>query len=203
MNHENVKLLRSRISIPLNVALQLLKKNNNDVELCEKEFHDNNIHTICIRTECDYETAKENYKICNWDIMEAVERINQKQVTLSTGKTTDFKIGFILWPENAAGEAYKTEKRNDAFIPAEDFDLILKEFQSVFPLRNPWNDLVEDEFDIMGSNFFDNKTCREIVEKINQIKNEDEKVQTFLTELIIWLNDKLVYADYIVVYGNL
>lgn len=203
MNNENVKLLREKIPVPLNIALELLKKNNYDIELCEKEFHDDNIQKICDRAECDYETAKENYKICNYDIAKAVERINQKQVIISTGKTTDSKIGFILWPENAAGEAYKTEKRNDAFIPAEDFDIILKEFQSVFPLRNPWNDLVEDEFDIMGSNFFDNKTCREIVEKINQIKNEDEKVQTFLKEFLIWLNDKLVYADYIVVYGNL
>jgi hypothetical protein len=203
MKNEKIKILRNKISVPLNIALQLLKKNNNDVELCEKEFHDNNIHTICTRAECDYETAKQNYEVCNYDIIKAVERINQKLVIITTGKTTDSKIGFILWPENAKGEFYKTEKRNDVFISVEDFDLILKEFQAVFPLRNPWNNQSENEFDVLGHNYFDNKTCEEIVQKISQIITNDEKVEIFLEEIINWIKDKLSYADYIVVYGNL
>ena len=100
-------------------------------------------------------------------------------------------------------EATSHDERNDAFIPTEDFDLFLKEFQSVFPLRNPWNDIIEDEFDKTGHNFFDHKTIRLIVEKIKLIENENEKENAFLLETINWLNDKLVYAEYIVVYGNL
>ncbi|MDA6072795.1 hypothetical protein NJT12_24540 [Flavobacterium sp. AC] len=137
MNDEKLKILRSRISIPLSIAVQLLKKNDGDVLLCEKEFHDTNIKEICLKTECNYEIAKENYGICKCDIIKTIERINQKSIIISTGKTASSKIGFILWPANGEREFYKTDKRNDAFVSAEDFDLILKEFQSVFPLRNP------------------------------------------------------------------
>ena len=203
MDNEKIKILRSKIAVPLNVAVQLLKKNNNDVLLCEQEFHSINIQTISQKAECDYETANESYALCNYDIVKAIERINQKQVIITTGNTADSKIGFVLWPENAAGEFYKTAKRNDAFIHTEDFDIILKEFQSVFPLKNPWNNDIEDKFDPVGNNIFDNKTCRNIVEKISHIKIDDEKTQVFLKEVINWLNDKLTYADYIVVYGNL
>lgn len=203
MDNEKIKILRSRIAVPLNVAIELLKKNNNDVLLCEQEFHDINIQTISQKAECDYKTANESYALCNYDVVKAIERINQKQVIIATGYTTDSKIGFVLWPENAVGEFYKTTKRNDVFIHTEDFDIILKEFQSVFPLKNPWNNDIEDEFDPVGNNFFDNKTCRIIIEKISHIKNDDEKVQFFLKEVTNWLNDKLTYADYIVVYGNL
>lgn len=203
MDDDKIKILRSRISIPLNTAFSLLKKNNGDVLLCEKEFHDNNIGEICLKTECDYKTAKKSYEVSNFDIIKAVERINQKQVTITTGKAKDSKIGFVLWPENANGEFYKTEKRNDVFISTEDFDIVLEEFKSVYPIQNPWNDLVEDEFDVLGNNFFDNKTCKQIVERISKIQSNDQQVQNFLIELINWLNDKLIYADYIVVYGNL
>lgn len=203
MDSEKIKILRGRISISLNIALQLLKKNNGDIELCEQEFHNDNIQTICIKTECDYKIAKDNYKICNYDLTKAVKRINQKQIIITTGKTRDSKIGFVLWPQNEEGEFYKTAKRNDAFIPTEDFDIILKEFQSVFPLRNPSNDIIDDAFDPVGHNFFDNKTCRQILEKINRIHSDDKSVQNFLEEVKNWLNDKLAYADYIVIYGNL
>ena len=203
MNTESIKVLRNKISIPLNQAIRLLKKNNDDIELCEQEFHNDNIKIISIKTECDYDVAKENYELCNYDVVKTVERINQKPIIITTGKATDSKIGFVLWPENGNGEFYKTAKRNDAFIPTEDFDLFLKEFQAVFPLRNPWNDIIEDEFDKTGHNFFDHKTIRLIVEKIKLIENENEKENAFLLETINWLNDKLVYAEYIVVYGNL
>lgn len=203
MDNEKLKILRSKISIPLNVAVELLRENNGDIALCEREFHNDNIQIISMKTECDYDIAKKNYELCNYDVTKAVERINQKPIIITTGKTTDSKIGFILWPENGEGEFYKTAKRNDVFIPTEDFDLILKEFQSVFPLQNPWNDIIEDEFDKTGDNFFDNKTIRLIIEKIKLIEKVNEREKAFLMEVINWLNDKLVYAEYIVVYGNL
>ncbi|MCD0470162.1 hypothetical protein [Flavobacterium sp. JAS] len=203
MDNEKIKILRNKFSIPLDAAIRLLKKNNGDVLLCEKEFHDNNIEQICKKTESDYEAAKENYEICNYDIRKAIERINQKQVIITTGNNPNTKIGFILWPENAAGEFYKTDKRNDVFISAEDFDVVLKDFKSVFSLLDVSNDFEQESFDVLGNNFFDNKTCRQIVEQISQIESNDKQVQNFLTELINWLNDKLTYADYIVVYGNL
>ncbi|RZJ51029.1 MAG: hypothetical protein EOO19_01780 [Chryseobacterium sp.] len=203
MNNESIKILRSKISIPLNKAIELLKKNNNDVALSEKDFHNENIIEICKTTDCDKETATKEYQICNFDVIKAIERINQKLVVIGTGKFPDSKIGFILWPENEKGEFYKTAKRNDVFIAEEDFDIVLDVFESVFPLQNPWNNTIEDRFDKVGNNFFDDEIGKIILEKINEIKSEDLKETHFLNQLSDWLNDKLNYADYIVVYGNL
>ena len=203
MNKESIKILRSKIPIPLNKAIELLKKNNGDVELSEQDFNDENITEICKVTECEEETARKEYQICDHDVVKAIERINQKPVTIGTGKFSDSKIGFVLWPENAKGEFYKTEKRNDVFIPAEDFDIILNTVQSVFLLQNEWNNTIEDEFDMIGHNFFDVKSCRLIIEKIGLLNPKDEREKDFLLEIINWLRDKLVYAEYIVVYGNL
>lgn len=140
-----------------------------------------------------------------FDVCKSIEKINQRQVIITTGKDTNHKnkIGFILWPENSKGEFYKTDKRNDAFISTYDFNYIMDEFKSVFPLKNPWNNIIEKSFDACGHNFFDNKTCRQIIERISNINHNDEKVQQFLKEVIAWFNDKLEYADYITVYGNL
>ncbi len=203
MASENIKILRNKISIPLNKAMELLKNNNDDVILAEQDFHNQNIIEICIKAECEAETARKEYEICNYDVVKTIERINQKRVIISTGNNEDSKIGFVLWPENAEGEFYKTEKRNDVFISSEDFEIVLKAFQSVFPIKNPWNDIIEDEFDKIGTNFFDNKTSRLIVERISRIEPNNEKEKAFLFEFINWLNDKLAYADYITVYGNL
>lgn len=200
---ESVKILRSKISIPLAKAIQLLKKNNNDVALSEQDFHNENIIEICEKTECEEEIAKKEYQICNRDVIKAIESINKKPVVIATGNNPVSKIGFILWPENAKGEFYKTEKRNDAFISAEDFDIVLKAFNSVFPLKDLDNNVEQETFDITGNNFFDNNVCKQILEKINKIESDDEKVKMFLKQIINWLNDKLFYADYIVVYGNL
>ena len=84
-----------------------------------------------------------------------------------------------------------------------DFDYVIHAFKSVFPLKNAWNDGVELSFDVTGNNYFDKDTCKRIIDKIRQVETNDIKVQNFKNELIAWLNDKLSYADYIVVYGNL
>lgn len=39
MNIENIKILRTKISIPLNKAIELLKNNNDDITLAEQDFH--------------------------------------------------------------------------------------------------------------------------------------------------------------------
>lgn len=205
MDSEKIKILRSRIAIPLDIAIKLLKENNSDVDASEKEFHNDNIKEISIVAECDLETARESYEFCKYDTTKAIEKINTKQVIITTREnpTPRNEIGFILWPENKDGENYKTKKRNDAFIPTADFDYVINEFRSVFPLQNSWNNNIEEIFDVCGTNWFDNKTCRIITDKIRQSKFEESKVTKFRNELIEWLEDKLKYADYIVVYGNL
>jgi hypothetical protein len=205
MDTGKIKTLREKIAIPLDVAITLLKKNNGDISICEKEFHNENINEICKIAECDEETANRYYKVCNCDKIKAIDRINSRQIVISTREkqTQGNEIGFILWPEKANGENYKTTKRNDVFIPTADFDYIINEFKSVFPLENTVNKQVEESFDPCGHNFFDNKTCRLIVDSISEIKTDKPVVDRFIKELINWLNDKLEYADFIVVYGNL
>ncbi len=205
MDSEKIKILRNRIAIPLDIAIKLLEENKGDIDASEKEFHNNNIKEISVVAECDFETARESYDFCKYDTTKAIEKINSKQVIITTREnpTPINEIGFILWPENKDGENYKTKKRNDAFIPTADFDYVINEFRSVFPLENPWNKIIEEHFDVCGHNYFDNKTCKTIIEKIMEKKTEELKITKFKNELIEWLNDKLIYADYIAVYGNL
>lgn len=205
MDSEKIKILRNKITIPLDIAIQLLKKNNGDINASEQEFHSNNIREISITAECDPDTARENYELCQYDITKAVERISLRPVIITTRENPLLRneIGFSLWPENEDGENYKTVKRNDAFIPTADFDYVINEFKSVFPLLNPWNGYIEDGFDTCGHNFFDRNTCRIIIDRIMQTKTDELKIAQFKNELIEWLNDKLIYAHYITVYGNL
>ncbi|KIX22688.1 hypothetical protein SY27_02370 [Flavobacterium sp. 316] len=205
MDSEKVKILRSKIAIPLDIAIILLKENNGDIDASEQEFHNNNIKEISVLAECDFETARESYIFCKYDKTKAIEKINSKQIIITTREnpTPRNEIGFILWAENKDGENYKTKKRNDTFIPTADFDYVINAFRSVFPLQNSWNNSIEENFDVYGTNWFDNKTCRIITDKIRQSKFEELKVTKFRNELIEWLEEKLKYADYIVVYGNL
>ena len=205
MDSEKIKILRNKIAIPLDIAIRLLKDNNGNIEDSEQEFHNNNIKEISVLAECDFETARESYIFCKFDKTKAIEKINSKQIIITTREnpTPRNEIGFILWPENKDGENYKTKKRNDAFIPTADFDYVINAFRSVFPLVNPWNKIIEEQFDVCGHNYFDKNTCRIIIKKIEQTKTNELKVTKFKNELIEWLNDKLIYADYIAVYGNL
>ncbi|WP_445722849.1 hypothetical protein [Flavobacterium sp.] len=205
MDAEKIKDLRSKISIPLDVAIQLLKKNNGNVFNSELEFHNNTIVEISEITACDLELAREYYNLYNHDRIKVIEKLNSKQTIITTKENLvpRNEIGFVLWPENKKGENYRTAKRNDAFIPSADFEYVINEFKSVFPLENSWDKTVEEYFDICGNNYFDKETCKIIINKIRHTKTDELKVAKFKNELIDWLNDKLLYADCIVVYGNL
>jgi hypothetical protein len=205
MDNSKVKTLRNKITIPLDMAIQLLQENNGDIDASEKAFHHNNIKAISELAVCDFETARESYTFCKYDLAKAIEKINPKPIILTTREnpTPRNEIGFLLYPINKNGEYYKTNKRNDAFIPTDDFDFIIKAFQSVFPMKNPLNNVMETDFDVCSSNIFDHTTCKIILEKMNQNKQEDIKVAKFIKEVMHWFSDKLEYADYIEVYGNL
>ncbi|UUC44465.1 hypothetical protein [Flavobacterium cerinum] len=205
MDRNTITILRSRISIPLDVAIQLLRENKGDIDASEQAFHNNNIKEIMLAAECDHETAKKHYELYKYNITKAIKKINSKEIVITTSEipTGRNAIGFILWPENNDRVGYESTKRNDVFIPYVDFNLVINEFESVFPLQNPWNKMTEDSFDNCGHNYIDNKSCRIIVERIKQSKTDDPKVIEFKKQLIEWLDDKLSYADYITVYGNL
>lgn len=205
MDSEKIKILRSKLSIPLNTAIELLRKHHGDILTCEHDFHHENIKKICEATDCDENTATKYYKAFNFDTTKAVNDINARPVFISTKEKlkSEDKIGFVLWPEKSNGEAYKSVKRNDVFIPAEDFEYIINVFESVFPVQHPRHKRIEKSFDIYGHNYFDNKTIQLIVTKINDIKSDDPKINFFLKEVKQWLMEKLEYADIIVVFGTL
>lgn len=206
MNKENIKLLQEKISISVQEANQLLEKHQDDIQASVQAFHHHNIQELCAITSCDLDTATESYYFSNFDMKKAIKVIHYKPIIISTAANSNSKtgIGFIIWPEDEDGEIYTTNKRNDIFIPTDDFNYLIQAFKSVFPLVNNWNQTIEDQFDPCGNNYFDNKISKIIVENIRQsISTNNLTIATFQKEVIAWLEERLTYADYIVVYGNL
>ncbi|WP_378174004.1 hypothetical protein [Aquimarina sp. SS2-1] len=201
---QKLKILREKLSIPLDVAMQLLKENDGDVFICEQEFHKNNLNTICRLAECDEIIAKKYYQICNFDIEKSIKKIHQRLFFLTTTpKETIDKIGFILWAENERLDTYVTSRDRSLFIQTKDFDYIIDAFKSVFPIIDQKGTITDKHFSTTSSNFFDNKTSRIIVNRMSRIKTKNPNVEAFLRDLIKWFNIQLRYADTIVVYGNL
>ena len=83
MDKEKLKSLRIKIPISLKEAIDLLKKNNGDIEACEKEFHENEIETISRETGCEVEKARKIYAKFNFNTEKAIDAINQEQRILS------------------------------------------------------------------------------------------------------------------------
>lgn len=113
------------------------------------------------------------------------------------------KIGFILWAENDKLKEYATSRDRSLFIHTKDFEYVIDAFKSVFPLKDPNRDEMQCCFDLVGHNTFNNKTSRTIVRQMAKIKTQDPNIESFLRDLIKWFNDRLRYADDIIVYGNL
>jgi DNA-directed RNA polymerase subunit F len=193
MDSQNIKILRNKISVPLNVAKKLLSENNNDIELSVQKFHKNNINTICRLAECDDTIAEKYYLVCKYDIEKTIKKIHEQlfYLTATPNQPID-KIGFIIWAENDSLNDYATSRDKSLFIQTKDFEYIM--------------DIIREyrkEFDTTGFNKFDNQTMRKIVEQIARIATNDSEVESFLRALIKWFNSKLRYAHNIIIYGNL
>jgi hypothetical protein len=193
MDTEKIKILRNKISIPLNVAKKLLAENNNDIELSVQKFHKNNINTICRLAECDEPIAEKYYFVCKYDIEKTIKKIHEQlfYLTATPNQPID-KIGFILWTENESLNDYATSRDKSLFIQTKDFEYIINIIRTF-----------EKRFDTTGFNRFDNETMRKIVEQIARIETNDSDVESFFRALIKWLNSKLRYAHNIIIYGNL
>jgi hypothetical protein len=74
----SVKELRKRVPISITEAIELLKKHNNDIELCEQIFKDNNILEICRETNCSEEIAKQRYVNFKFDIARTIQSIREE-----------------------------------------------------------------------------------------------------------------------------
>lgn len=196
MTLDNLKILRERITIPLAVAIQLLKQHNGDIDLCIQEFHQSNILEIINQTDCDKSIAQTYYQKNQYDIEKAIHEINNLRVIITTrdNPTPRNEIGFILWPEKENGEYYKTVKRNDAFIPTSDFDYV----KNIFA-----NACEEEPFDSCGHNYYNKEAIHQIIQNISNLPTKNSTIERFKAELIEWLEDKRNYAYCLVVYGNL
>lgn len=131
--------------------------------------------------------------------------IQKKRKIISTENDLIYKnkIGLLLWTEDENGDEIPNAEEEYIFIPTEDFDFVINDFKSVFPLINPWTEMVENHFDACGNNYFNQENMKIIIQKLKSQLFESDKVENFKIELLNWLEDKSVAAPYIVVYGNL
>lgn len=131
--------------------------------------------------------------------------IQKKRKIISTENDLIYKnkIGLLLWTEDENGDEIPNAEEEYIFIPTEDFDFVINDFKSVFPLINPWTEMVENHFDACGNNYFNQENMKIIIQKLKSQLFESDKVENFKIELLNWLEEKSVAAPYIVVYGNL
>ena len=204
MDFQRIKELRERLFVPMDLAKELIIEYDGDLLACEQEFHRNNINTICRLAECNEIIAKKYYRICEFDIEKSIKKIHEQlfSLTINPNETID-KIGFILSAENEILDKYVTSRDKSLFIQSKDFEHVIDAFRSVFPLTNSETGEIQECFDIVSDNFFDNKTSRIIVDRMAKIKTKDPNFESFLRDLIKWFNIQLRYADDIIVYGNL
>ena len=182
----------------------MIIENDGDLLACEQEFHRNNINTICRLAECNEIIAEKYYRICEFDIEKSIKKIHEQlfYLTINPNESID-KIGFILTAENEILDKYETSRDKSLFIQSKDFEYVIDAFESVFPLTDSETGEIQEFFDIVSDNFFDNKTSRIIVDKMAKIKTKDPNLESFLRDLIKWFNIQLRYADDIIVYGDL
>ena len=103
--------------------------------------------------------------------------------------------------ENITWEEWHTS--DVLFVLATDYDMLLPYFKSAFPLSDPTNGEKQEFFDLCSQNWIGRKDWQNIIENIkNHISSkEDEKV--FFEQFIKWIETQLLWANIIVVDGNL
>ena len=195
MVSQKIKSLRTKIPISLQEAIELLKRNNGNIDACEKEFHENKVDEICEIARCEKGEARKFYAKFNFNKEKAIDAINNEQriLTIESTKIAKNSVGFILWFEDENGQRYKTKKRSDIFIPTKDFDYIKKEFESN----------CSKSFDITANNYFGKEDGKLIIEAIEKIRTDNKNQSEFLNELTEWMNKNFQFAHTLVVYGNL
>ncbi len=195
MRQKKLKLLRTKIPVSLKEAIDLLNNNHGNLEDSEREFHENRIDEICRISKCEKQKARKFYIQFHFNQEKAINAINNEQKILRIEASRIIKntIGFILWFEYPNGEPYRTKKRNDIFIPAEDFDFIKETFESN----------CSENFDSTDNNYFDKTECKSIIGSIEKLKTVNENQAQFIRSLTKWMKDNLQVVETLVVYGNL
>ncbi|MBQ0152982.1 MAG: hypothetical protein KBS61_08840 [Chryseobacterium sp.] len=119
--------------------------------------------------------------------------IQKKRKIISTENDLIYKnkIRLLLWTEDENGDEIPNAEEEYIFIPTEDFDFVINDYKSVFPLINPWTEMVENQFDACGNNYFNQENMKIIIQKLKSQLFESDKVENFKIELLNWLKKNL------------
>lgn len=105
-----LKLLRQRVPVSITEALQILKANQGNIVLSEKQFIEQSINTICIQTGCRREVAIERFATYKYDLTKAVSSIKEQQYNLSyvqpAGVTAEKLRLVVKWLELETCETF-------------------------------------------------------------------------------------------------
>ena len=74
----STKELRKKVPISITEAIDLLKKNDRNLVLCEQIFKDNRILEICQQTGCSEEMARQRFADLNFDTIKTIHSIREE-----------------------------------------------------------------------------------------------------------------------------
>ena len=205
MNYlKEIQTLKTELALPLQKAKTLLGQTAGDIPAAIALYHQENIATIMVETECERWEAESVYERFNYNVEKAVKHIFSTSLTISVEDKRDTNergMGYLI---SALDVNLNVVSKRSIFIPIEDFDqYLLEDFKSVFPLYQPQWNKIEPHFNCTTSNVFDPTTCRKIIAQLRQHSFDDEKVKIFIQKVIADIEEKLPTCAYVEVYGNI
>lgn len=191
MNIEFAKQLMRTLGIPLQKAIELIQRQGEDITLCQKALYDEQVQEIIYQTGCSQNQAEEYLKKFS-DPQKAIAKLNSEVHIVSVaGLSYNEPYGFQMWAEK--NETMCKGKQYCIFVPFSHFErYILSDIQAI-----------DDEFDILGTNFLDKVTVEVLMDTLKNKNLHSIEEQEFIHKIIVWLLEKLTVADTIVINGTL
>lgn len=95
---------------------------------------------------------------------------------------------------------YRTPLR----IYKQDYELLLKYINKIYPTKDAFDGTVETAFDLCFDNWIGKEDWKIIINEIKQdTDNHSDNEKKILSDFIEWLNEALKHTNIIVVSGNL
>lgn len=200
---EQIQTLRQSLSISLNRASDLLKQAHGDTLSAQTLYHDEQIAHIAHMCQCDINLAREQYERYQHNAEKAIAEINSRPLFFSIDNRPFPKrcVAFFISAMDEDFEPFANEKI--LMVSMEDFACMADEFETAFPLYQPLFDEVQQGLDYTSRNIFDNDTCKNIIARLRLKTYDDPKTQAFVNQVLAWFDEKLSYAPYIELDGNL
>lgn len=206
MNKEKLNELRSKITIPLAEAVNLLKQHDEDIEQCIQAFHAENIRRICEQTACEQNIVCEYYHnaVYGYDLEKVLSKVSAYmrkpiRLTIEENPVELEKVGFFIWAEDEDLNEIVDDRNRMYFIPSDDFSYVINIFRSVYPILDPCSKALENYFDVCFYNYFDQNTIQIIISKIKALNFTETKIMCFLVKIIECLEEKSSIGTYVIV----